>query len=253
MINYTMFVFSFSLPSAFGVTLSVLIGLCMGSFSSVVLTRTEPDSVIGGRSRCPYCSKILGMLELIPLLSFLIQHGRCLGCKKRIALQYPLLELFGACAFCLGWFFTDALFPALALGLILWAMGVIVISDICTQSISDVLTAFLAIGALVLHFDALVPALLAASVGLIFLGGQWAVSRGRWVGSGDVLLVTALGLFVGRWEYMCIALAIAYIAGAILAAGLLLAKGSAARHMHIPFGPFLIGGALLAYIAAMMA
>lgn len=247
--RYTAPVFALSFPPVFAVTLAIVLGLCMGSFSSVILTRTEPHASLGGRSRCPHCRKTLGVLELIPLISYLAQRGACRGCGTRIALRYPLLELFGACAFFIAWIFSDSFTESVALGLVFWAMGVIVISDLSLQLISDLLTALLAIGAIVLHWDALVPALLAGVIGGAFLGAQWLLSRGRWVGSGDVFLITALGLFVGRWELLLLALAIAYIIGAIFAAAILIRQGSAARRLHIPFGPFLIGGALVAYAA----
>ncbi len=216
----------------------------------MVLARTEPGDSLGGRSRCPHCTKTLGIVELIPLVSYLVQRGKCRGCGARIALWYPLLELFGAGTFLTGWAWTDAWMPALSLGLVFWAMGVIVIADLRAQMIPDVLTGLLALGALLLHApDALVSALIAGAVGGGFLGMQWLVSKGRWVGSGDVLLVTALGIFVGRWEYVVVALGLAYMIGAVFAGGLLLSRGSAARHMHIPFGPFLVAGALLTFIA----
>ncbi len=242
--------FAVSLPAPFGIVFAIVIGLCMGSFSSVVLARSEREESIGGRSRCPYCTKSLGIFELIPLVSYLVQRGKCRGCGTHITLRYPLLELFGAVAFLAGWALMDGLVEGLALGLVLWAMGVIIIADLTEQMIPDLLTGLLAAGALVLHsFDAFVPALLAGVVGGAFLGAQWLVSRGAWVGSGDVLLMTALGLFVGRWEFTVIALGIAYMTGAVYAAGLLLSKGSAAQGMHIPFGPFLIAGALLSFLA----
>jgi leader peptidase (prepilin peptidase) / N-methyltransferase len=122
------------------------------------------------------------------------------------------------------------------------------VADVSTQTIPDTLTALLAAGGLALHLPgAIVPALLAGAVGGAFLGVQWLVSRGRWVGSGDVFLVGALGLFLGRWEYVLVALGAAYIVGAVYATGLLVAHGDKARGMHIPFAPFLIAGALLAY------
>ncbi len=237
------------LPASAAVVLLLLLGLSLGSFSSVLLTRTAPDDSLGGRSRCPQCRKPLGALELIPLASYLLQRGRCRGCGTRISPRYPLLELFGALAFGTAWLGTQGPLDALALGLVLWAAGMIVVSDLSAQSIPDLLTALLALGGLLLHRDALLAALLAALPGAVFLGGQWMLSRGRWVGSGDVLLAGALGFFVGRWEEMVVALAAAYIGGAVYAAGLLLVRGSEARRMHVPFAPFLIGGALIASLA----
>ncbi|MBI3638523.1 prepilin peptidase [Candidatus Wolfebacteria bacterium] len=76
-----------------------LIGASFGSFINVVSLRFKPEQklfdpkIIGGRSHCPNCHKILSWYELIPVLSFLIQLGKCRNCKKRISFQYPIVEI----------------------------------------------------------------------------------------------------------------------------------------------------------------
>ncbi|MBI4094455.1 MAG: prepilin peptidase, partial [Candidatus Liptonbacteria bacterium] len=75
-----------------------LFGAVLGSFLNVLALRYNPEKfllhpdVIGGRSLCPHCGKPLRFYELIPLLSFVIQRGRCRGCKARLGLQYPRVE-----------------------------------------------------------------------------------------------------------------------------------------------------------------
>lgn len=72
---------------------------------NVVIFRYNPEFAvfsskkIGGRSRCRHCSKTLGALELIPVLSFLAQGGRCRTCKKQISFQYPLVEILSGLIF----------------------------------------------------------------------------------------------------------------------------------------------------------
>ena len=55
--------------------------------------------IIGGRSRCPHCRKTLRWYELIPLLSFIFQFGKCRNCGARLSLQYPLVEFLSGLIF----------------------------------------------------------------------------------------------------------------------------------------------------------
>lgn len=81
-----------------------LFGLGIGSFLNVLSLRYEPGGrifarpSIGGRSHCRSCQRTLAWYELIPLLSFIIQLGRCRGCGGKISWQYPLVELISALA-----------------------------------------------------------------------------------------------------------------------------------------------------------
>ncbi len=75
-------------------------GLCIGSFLNVVIYRVPLEkSVVGGRSFCPKCDKQLTALELIPVISWVIQGRKCKGCKEPISFIYPLIELSVAILF----------------------------------------------------------------------------------------------------------------------------------------------------------
>src|SRR3989338_4514124 len=82
-----------------------LFGLAAGSFLNVVSLRFQPGQrlldlrIINGRSACPHCQKTLRWYELIPLLSFIVQLGRCRSCGQRLSLQYPLVELLSGLIF----------------------------------------------------------------------------------------------------------------------------------------------------------
>lgn len=82
-----------------------LLGLAVGSFLNVVVSRFNPDGKLfdfkklSGRSRCPHCSKKLTALELIPLASFFILCGKCGGCGARISWQYPVVEFISGVIF----------------------------------------------------------------------------------------------------------------------------------------------------------
>ncbi len=89
-----------------------LIGICFGSFGSVLLTRLDILSkkniqgVLVGRSHCPWCKHTLTRYNLLPLLSFLIQKWKCSHCTLTIPAFYPLLELLTGCLACLTIFFV---------------------------------------------------------------------------------------------------------------------------------------------------
>jgi leader peptidase (prepilin peptidase)/N-methyltransferase len=73
--------------------ISCLVGLAVGSFLNVVITRLPRDeSVISGRSRCPTCSVPLAWRDNVPLLSYALLKGRCRACGALIPWRYPLVE-----------------------------------------------------------------------------------------------------------------------------------------------------------------
>ena len=233
-----------------GILLSAL-GLVFGSFGSVLITRMPKDESLGGRSHCPHCRHKLHAIELIPLISFLVQGGRCRHCKAKISWQYPLLELAVMGLFLSAGFATSFLFlPALALAFVFWSMLMIGIVDMRTQTIPDVLTAVLAISAAIFHvaIGGGIP-WTGALFGVVFFGAQWIFSRGMWVGSGDILLAAALGILLGSWKHSIIMLMVAYIVGALLVS-VLLGLGRMKRTQNIAFGPFLVLGAVISFFFA---
>lgn len=92
-----------------------LTGLAIGSFLSVLRHRLPlRQDPWQGRSQCPACSQTLGPAELLPVLSYLIQRGRCKHCKAPIPSIYPLLELGTALLAAAG-------------GLVSWTAGLVVL------------------------------------------------------------------------------------------------------------------------------
>ena len=76
-----------------------LFGLIIGSFLNCVIYRLEKEEKLTGRSYCPHCKKTLNWKYLIPIFSFLFLWGRCGFCKKKISIQYPLVEILTALIF----------------------------------------------------------------------------------------------------------------------------------------------------------
>lgn len=93
-----------------GLVVAIFLGLIFGSFGSVILSRRgesdtlrQASSILWGRSACPHCKTTLQAWDLVPLLSFLLQKGKCCYCKKKISWLYPILELGSALIFALIW------------------------------------------------------------------------------------------------------------------------------------------------------
>ena len=79
-----------------GILIVFVFGTVIGSFLNVVVLRYKTGRKITGRSGCFSCGKKLSALELVPLLSFFFQGGKCTGCSSKISIEYPLIEIFSA-------------------------------------------------------------------------------------------------------------------------------------------------------------
>jgi prepilin signal peptidase PulO-like enzyme (type II secretory pathway) len=219
-------------------------GLVFGSFGNVLIARIPKGESIGGRSMCPRCKEELAAWEIVPLLSYLVLRGRCGHCGKRISVQYPIIEGATAILFVLAVSIAGEPIAAGILALILWLLLLIAVIDERTQMIPDVFSIPLVVlcvaEAIFLGtIEPIGPLILG-----LFFALQWLLSRGKWVGSGDVLLGIALGFLLGGWMRAVFCLALAYIIGGAVASFLLLSN-RADRKTHVAFAPFLAASALL--------
>jgi len=221
--------------------LLLFIGVAFGSFGNVIILRLPKKESLGGRSHCPHCRKTLTPKELIPLVSFCMLRGKCAQCRKGISWQYPIIELAGGLLFSAGLFVEPrTFFSALLLGFCLWLLLLIAIIDARTEKISDILSIPLLLLAALFSVVAGYFDLLGLGVGMGFVGLQWLVSRGRWVGSGDVILIAGISLLLPGWQYVVLCLFLAYMLGASVAMPLLI-TGRKKRQDHLAFAPFLAG------------
>jgi leader peptidase (prepilin peptidase) / N-methyltransferase len=226
-----------------------LFSVVFGSFFNVVGLRVPiKESIIKPRSTCPKCKHTLTPLELIPVLSFLIQRGKCRQCKARISPLYPVMELLTGVLFvvvplALGW--TAEIW----VGWTLVSLFIIItVSDIKYMLIPDKILLFFA-GLFLLEriFIPLTPwwdSLLGAAIGFTLLLFISIVSKGG-MGGGDIKLYALLGFVLGT-KLVLMSLFIATLLGALI--GIIgIGLGLVERKKPIPFGPFIAVGTLIAY------
>lgn len=223
-----------------------VLGLAFGSFATVLIERLPKDESVLGHSRCSSCRRTLRPWELVPLLSFLFLRGACARCGAKILWEAPLLELTSALLFTFALPLASFSFPeSLLLAFALWLLLVIAVIDARTQLIPDVLSFFLVGIGLALCLVRGSIDFLSPLVGLVFFGGQWVISKGRWVGSGDIILSLGIGVLLNDWWGMLVSLLASYILGAFIAV-ILLMTGRKSRSDVLPFGPFLVCGTYVA-------
>lgn len=226
------------------------VGAALGSFCNVVVYRLHDGrSPLRGRSSCPKCGHVLTAADLVPVLSFLFLRGKCRYCRAAISWQYPLVELAMA-VIATTMVLKFGLTPAAVVGTILGAFLLVVfVYDLKHELILDVVTVPGMVVALVgslLIGRPFSSVLLGGILGAGFFFIQYAISRGRWIGGGDIRLGAMLGLGLG-WELLIVALVLAYLSGSLVAAALLLLRRRTLKSV-VPFGTFLSLAGVAAFL-----
>lgn len=224
-------------------------GVVLGSFFNVIGIRIPMmKSIIKPQSECPHCMHKLEPFELIPVISFLIQKGKCRGCKSRISPVYPTFELltgilFATAPLVIGW--SGELVVALTL---ISMFMIIIVSDINYMLIPDkILLWFAGIFLLERIIWPLTPwwdSLLGAGTGFLLLLIIAILSKGG-MGGGDIKLYALLGFVLG-FKLVLLSFFLSTLFGAVIG-GLALLLKIVKRKQPIPFGPFIAAGTLIAY------
>ncbi len=228
-------------------------GLILGSFlNTLALSLAGGASPWRARSACPKCGHRLAWFELLPLISFAVQAGRCRHCEERLSLIYPLGEALSALLVLVCWWRFGPTLQGLAALVFCLILLVSTLVDIKSMLVPDLVV--LPALALALAFSPWLPGpgLIHALAGALFIGGgMWAVARlfrslrgVEGLGMGDVKLGALLGAFLGPSAG---GLALGLGAAAGLAFYLALyAAGRVEWRSRLPFAPFLsLGGALM--------
>ena len=254
--------------------ITFVIGLIIGSFLNCLVWRLHKKQTIMGRSYCPECKHQLAWYDNIPLLSYLFLRGKCRYCQKRIFWQYPAVELVTGILFALAFYYNfqfeisnynllstfnfqlSALLTLARDWFLISVMVVIFIYDLRWYLILDVVTLPAAVIILILNLTISYlqtnqcwqciewsNLLISGIIGGSFFLAQFVVSKGRWIGGGDIRLGLLMGLALG-WPNILVALFIAYILGAVVGLGLM-AAGQKQWGSKLPFGVFLASASII--------
>ncbi len=205
-------------------------------------------------SHCPNCKHEITAIENIPLLSYLIQAGKCKNCKTPISKRYPIIE--AACgiftvliAYQFG--FTWLCLAALILT---WSLIVLTMIDYDHQLLPDDITIPILWLGLVINYFGLITTLESAVLGAI--AGYMILWTVYWLfklltgkegmGHGDFKLLAALGAWMG-WQALPQIILLSSVIGAIIGITLIIIKGRD-KNIPIPFGPYLAGAGFVALL-----
>lgn len=241
------------------------VGAMLGSFLGVALDRYNTGRSMGGRSICFTCNKKLGPHELIPVLSYMMQGGKCRGCKSKVSFEYVLIELVAGLTAVLIFFkFWGAytmyspfdFFLMIALYTLIFSfLIVIVFYDIRHLVIPDgfvfAFIGFSFFGMFFLRDVNLFQDILAGIAICAPFAFIWAISGGKWMGFGDVKLALGMGWLLGLSAGVA-ALMLSFWIGAIIGILLMVFKGH--KYMmktELPFGPFLVLGTYIVFFASL--
>ncbi len=235
---------------------TALIGAAIGSFLNVCVYRWPNDlSVISPRSRCPNCELPIAWYDNIPVLGYLLLRGRCRGCRERISIQYPLIELATAMIWLAAVVQFGVSFEALRSAIFLTILLGIALTDAKHMVIPD----YFSLGGM------LVGLALAAAPGAITLRGAlvgaavgYGLMRGvayagerafrkPALGLGDVHMMAMVGAFLGV-PGMLLTVLLGSILGLVIGVPFIWIRGQFVRlGSYLPLGTFLAMGAAITH------
>ncbi len=221
------------------------------------------QSVLTDRSIDLDTGKQLKWYDMIPVISWLMLRGKSRYSGKPIGLTELLLEVSMAAIFALSVLFWPAPLdqPLEIVKLLLWLAALVPLAinfvyDIRWMALISycnwliIALGLVYAGVTVYQAGDWVAAALSVASSVLILGGLygllWLVSRGKWVGDGDIYLGAGLGLFLADWRAALVGLFLANLIGTLIVLPGLV-TGKLARKSQVPFGPLLIAGCVLAW------
>ncbi|MDB5166893.1 MAG: hypothetical protein JWN26_38 [Candidatus Saccharibacteria bacterium] len=231
------------------------------------LKKLTEATVVNDRSQCLHCSYVLRWYDLIPLVSWISLGGKCRNCRKPIGYVEPLIELGVALFFVLSYMFWPYSLanPLEITRLIIWLVAgvgfaILFLYDTKWFLLPDKIN-FLIIGLGVL--SSVIAVLLSSDIAstLASIGGSvlilsglyfvlYKISKGRWVGFGDIKLGFGLALLLADYQLAFIAIFAANLIGCIIVIPGMI-SGKLKRNSHVPFGPLLILGTIVAQLVGL--
>lgn len=235
--------------------LAAVLGAASGSFAALVADRTpRNESSISGRSKCRSCCRELGVLDLIPIISWLMLRGRCRSCGTVFGAKSLWIELLTSVLFVLFALAIENPLVLTAHWILCTGLIALAVIDIETFRLPRrIIHSTAAVGLPVLLVASVAgdqmfrmrTALLGAVCALCAMGILYAASFGR-LGDGDVRLSPLLGAYLGWWGFPEVfsGFFLAFLFGSVIGLAMIIV-GRSNRSKAIPFGPFLAAGTIL--------
>jgi prepilin signal peptidase PulO-like enzyme (type II secretory pathway) len=239
---------------------SFVFGLIIGSFTNCFVWRLYKNESLWGRSYCPHCRRTIAWYDNMPVLSFFLLSGRCRRCRGKISPQYPLVEAATALLFSASFYFVARrLIPE---GI--FCDNLFLLSDykFILELTKDWLAIFTVMAVLIYDWrwylipdKAILPAALIVFGINLFLGFNWLalaycvfagggffllqliISRGRWIGGGDIRLGVFAGALLGSFDLLVLAILLTYFIGSIIGVGMIVV-GKKHWESKVPLGVF---------------
>jgi leader peptidase (prepilin peptidase)/N-methyltransferase len=235
------------LPVVFYVLLFIY-GIVIGSFVNVLIYRLpKHEDFVKIRSHCMNCGYQLRWFDLIPIVSWVIYGGKCRKCGQKISAQYPLIEALNGILYVLVGLVYGISIDTVLLCLASSILVAISVIDFRTMIIPPGLN--IAIGVLGIirmifdlkNFTTYLVGFAAVSGFLLIL---YMISKGRWIGGGDIKLMAATGLLIG-WKLNILAFFLGCIYGSVI--HIIRMKISGKGHV-LALGPYLAAGVMTAVL-----
>jgi prepilin signal peptidase PulO-like enzyme (type II secretory pathway) len=243
------------------VLLLFVLGLFSGSFLGVLVDRLpKNETVVKGRSRCEFCRKELKWFDLIPVFSFISTEGKCRYCHVFLPYFYPTIEISTGILFALVYVFLISNFQSLIINPLSLIYNLIIVSGFVVIFFMDLkyglilnkillpLAGIIAIYLFIFNSSSLIINLACGVLAFLFfliITFGFKIIRGKdGMGGGDIKLAFVLGLFLG-FPNIIVSLYLAFLTGTIVGIILILWKKKNLKSASLPFGPFLILGALI--------
>ena len=227
-----------------------ILGSIMGSFLGCMgyripnkIKTTYPGSF------CPKCKKSLKWFMNIPIISYIVQKGRCIYCKEKIGFIYFFTEVLCGLLFVINYLVFDFTIDFYISTIISCALIVTIISDFLYYYISDrvIVISWILILITLFYFlpsSDVIMRIVISIVSFLFMYGIKILGNSMFeresLGDGDIKLMAVIGLALGLLGTL-ISLVFASIIGLIFS--IILIKKY--KEGIIPFGPFLLIGCLL--------
>ncbi len=236
------------------------LGLAIGSFLNVCIYRLPQGLSIHSprRSFCPECRTTIRFYDNLPLLSYLFLKGRCRYCGTEISKVYPLVELTTGILFLVSLYrfgpTLALLHSCLFIGLLIpiawidvrWYIipNAIILVGLIAGTVVTLLIALTRhdLGYLIDH---LIGAVAGGTSMALIAGAGSLVFRKQAMGGGDIKLMILIGLFLGAWPHLLIVIMTSAITGSLVGLCLIVLGKRSGGGGRIPYGPFLVIGAVL--------